>query len=149
MVTTPVPDMPVALSTQTRMVVDSVRVSLISQQRIVILRTEDSDRFLPIWIGRFEAEAIALKLREVELPRPMTHDLLGSVIADLGATVARVVVTDIFDGTFYARVVLAHGGARTEVDARPSDAIALAVRVGAPVFAENSVLEAAGVDAPV
>ena len=138
----PTPE-PTPTATQTEMVVDSVRVSLMNSQRVVILRVKGSDLFLPIWIGPFEAEAIALKLRDISLPRPMTHDLLGSVIADLGATVDRVVVTDLRDNTFYARVFLRHNGTTTEVDSRPSDAIALAGRTGAPIFAEDSVLEKA------
>ena len=143
------PEAPTPVTTQTRMVVDSVRVSNADQSRVVILRTEDSERFLPIWIGRFEAQAIAVKLQDVSLPRPLTHDLLGSVIADLGATVQRVVVTEIADGTFYGKVVLEADGRTTEVDSRPSDAIALALRVQAPIFVEDSLLEAVGVDAPV
>ena len=143
------PEVPTPVTTQTRMVVDSVRVTIVDQSRVVILRTEDSQRFLPIWIGRFEAHAIAVKLQEVSLPRPLTHDLLGSVIADLGATVQRVVVTEIADGTFYGKVVLDTKGGTKEVDSRPSDAIALALRVQAPIFVEDSVLEAVGVDAPV
>ena len=143
------PEAPTPVTTQTRMVVDSVRVSNADQSRVVILRTEDSERFLPIWIGRFEAQAIAVKLQDVSLPRPLTHDLLGSVIADLGATVQRVVVTEIADGTFYGKVVLEAAGRTTEVDSRPSDAIALALRVQAPIFVEDSLLEAVGVDAPV
>ena len=143
---TPTPGVPTVTPTQTRMTVDSIRVSLVDQQQIVILRTEDSERFLPIWIGPFEAQAIAVKLHDLWLPRPMTHDLMGSVIADLGARVERVVVTDIADGTFYARVLLVADGKSLEVDSRPSDAIALALRVQAPIYVEDSVLDEASID---
>ncbi len=137
---------PTPSETQTRMVVDSVRVDVLDGQRIVILRTEDSERFLPIWIGPFEAQAIAVKLGQLPLPRPMTHDLLTSVISDLQASVDRVVVTDIADGIFYAGVFLTADGKTIEIDARPSDAIALALRVQAPIYVKDAVLDAAAVD---
>ena len=146
---TPTPGVPTVTPTQTRMTVDSIRVSLVNQQQIVILKTEDSDRFLPIWIGPFEAQAIAVKLHDLWLPRPMTHDLMSSVIADLGARVERIVVTDIADGTFYARVLLIADGKSLEVDSRPSDAIALALRVDAPIYVEDSVLDEASIDSRV
>ena len=146
---TPTPGVPTVTPTQTRMTVDSIRVSLVNQQQIVILKTEDSERFLPIWIGPFEAQAIAVKLHDLWLPRPMTHDLMSSVIADLGARVERIVVTDIADGTFYARVLLVADGKSVEVDSRPSDAIALALRVNAPIYVENSVLDEASIDSRV
>ena len=146
---TPTPGVPTVTPTQTRMTVDSIRVSLVNQQQIVILKTEDSERFLPIWIGPFEAQAIAVKLHDLWLPRPMTHDLMSSVIADLGARVERIVVTDIADGTFYARVLLIANGKSIEVDSRPSDAIALALRVDAPIYVEDSVLDEASIDSRV
>ena len=127
------------------MIIDSIRVSIMNYQRVVILRVKDSDRYLPIWIGPSEADSIALKLQDVSVPRPLTHDLLGSVIVALGATVTRVVVSDLNNDTFYAKIILQHNGTTMEVDARPSDAIALAVRARAPIFAENSVLDKAGV----
>ena len=127
------------------MVIDSIRVSLMNYQRVVILRQKDSDRYLPIWIGSSEADAIALKLQDVSVPRPLTHDLLGSVISTLGATINRIVVSDLSKDTFYAKIVLKHNGTTMEVDSRPSDAIALAVRSQAPIYVEDSVLEAAGV----
>ena len=130
---------------QTEMVVDSVRASVVGTQRVVVLREKDSDRALPIWIGRNEADAIALKMQNISLPRPLTHDLLGSVIASLGARVDRIIVSDLANDTFYATVVLQHDGTTTTVDARPSDAIALAVRTQAPIYAENSVLDRAAV----
>ena len=127
------------------MLIDSIRVSVTTYQRVVILKVKDSDRYLPIWIGPTEAEAIAVKLQDVSVPRPLTHDLLGSVIASLGASVSRIVVSDLTDDTYYAKVVLQANGSTMEVDSRPSDAIALAVRTQAPIFADESVVEKAGV----
>ena len=127
------------------MVIDSIRVSLQNYQRVVILRVKDTDRYLPIWIGPTEADSIALKLQDVSVPRPLTHDLLRSVIATLGATVSSIVVSGLENDTFYAKVVLQHNGTTMEVDSRPSDAIALAVRTQAPIYAEDSVLEKASV----
>ena len=111
----------------------------------MILRVKDSDRYLPIWIGPTEDDAIALKLQDVSVPRPLTHDLLRSIIATLGATVNHVIVSDLSNDTFYAKVVLQHNGTTMEVDSRPSDAIALAVRAQATIYAEDSVVEKAGV----
>ena len=125
--------------------IDSIRVSLLNYQRVVILRVKESDRYLPIWIGPSEADAIALKLQDVAVPRPLTHDLLRSVIATLGATVNHIVVSDLNNDTFYAKVVLQHNGTTMEVDSRPSDAIALAVRAQVPIYAEDSVVDKAGV----
>ena len=127
------------------MVIDSIRVSLMNYQRVVILRVKESDRYLPIWIGPSEADSIALKLQDVSVPRPLTHDLLGSIIATLGATVKQIVVSDLSNDTFYAKIVIQHNGTTMEVDSRPSDAIALAVRTAAPIYAEDTVLEKAGV----
>ncbi len=127
------------------MSIDSIRVSLMNYQRVVILKVKDSDRYLPIWIGANEADAIALKLQNMEVPRPLTHDLLGSVIESLGAKVAHILVSDLADDTFYAKIALDHNGERTEIDSRPSDAIALAVRASAPIFVEDSVIAKAGV----
>lgn len=113
------------------MLIDSIRVSLMNYQRVVILKERHADRYLPIWIGSPEAEAIAVKLQDVSVPRPLTHDLLGSVISTLGAVVERVVVSDLSNDTFFAKLVLTlPDGSTTEVDSRPSDAIAVAVRGG-------------------
>ena len=128
------------------MIIDSIRVSLMSYQRVVILRVKESNRYLPIWIGPSEADSIALKLQDVAVPRPLTHDLMQSVIATLGASVTRIVVSDLNNDTFYAKVVLQYNGTTLEVDARPSDAIALAVRTDAPIFAAAGVVEKAGVE---
>lgn len=126
------------------MTIDSIRVSLMNYQRVVILRVKESNRYLPIWIGPSEADSIALKLQDVAVPRPLTHDLLRSVIASLGATVNRIVVSDLSNDTFYAKVILQVNGSTMEVDSRPSDAIALAVRTDAPIFADDTVVEKAG-----
>ena len=127
------------------LVIDCIRVSLMNYQRVVILRVKDTDKFLPIWIGPTEADAIALKLQNVDVPRPLTHDLLFDVITSLDATVDRIVVSDLSDDTFYAKIVLQANGTTMEVDSRPSDAIALAVRTESPIFAETSVVEKAAV----
>ena len=129
-----------------QMVIDSIRVSLMNYQRVVILRVKDSDRYLPIWIGPSEADSIALKLQDVSVPRPLTHDLLRSVITSLGATVQHIVVSELSNDTFFAKIVMQHNGTTMEVDSRPSDAIALAVRTDAPIFADDTVVEKAGVE---
>ena len=127
------------------MVVDSIRVSLMNYQRVVILKEKASHRYLPIWIGPAEADAIAIKLQDVSVPRPLTHDLLRNIVVTLGATVKHVVVNDLQNDTFYARIVLEVDGRSLEIDSRPSDALALAVRVKVPIFAEETVLEKAGI----
>ncbi len=127
------------------MVVESVRVNLQTYQRVVVLKEKASERYLPIWIGNNEADAIVIQLQNVPVPRPQTHDLLKSVINELGARVTRVVVNDLENDVFFARVNIDIDGRHVEIDSRPSDAIALAVRVQAPIFAEASVLEKAGV----
>jgi bifunctional DNase/RNase len=125
--------------------IESIRVSLMNYQRVVILREKDSDRYLCIWIGPAEADAIAVQLQEVSVPRPLTHDLLRSVIDTLGAQVNHVLVNDLANDTFYARIVLDVNGSSMEIDSRPSDAIALAVRARVPIFADEGVLDRAGV----
>ena len=112
------------------MIIDSIRVSVLNYQRVVILKEKSAERYLPIWIGPAEADAIAVKLQEVKVPRPLTHDLLGSVISVLGAGVRSIVVCDLQNDTFFAKIVLTINGMDVEVDSRPSDAIALAVRGG-------------------
>jgi len=125
--------------------IESIRVSLMNYQRVVILKEKDSDRYLPIWIGPAEADAIAVRLQEVSVARPLTHDLLRSVIDSLGASVDYVIVNDLSNDTFFARIMLQIDGRVMEIDSRPSDAIALAVRVQVPIYADESVLEKAGV----
>ena len=127
------------------MTVSSIRVSLMNYQRVVILKEKEADRYLPIWVGPAEADAIAVKLQDTQVPRPLTHDLLNSVIQGLGASVAEVVVTNLENDTFFAKVILETDGRRVEIDSRPSDAIALAVRVRSPIFAEELVLDQAGI----
>ncbi len=127
------------------MVIDSIRVSLMNYQRVVILKEKESDRYLPIWIGPAEADAIAVKLQDISVPRPLTHDLLRSVIDNLGATVSHILVCDLESDTFYAKIFINSNGKSMEIDSRPSDAIALAVRAKVPIYAEETVLEKAGV----
>jgi bifunctional DNase/RNase len=125
--------------------IESIRVSLMNYQRVVILREKESDRYLCIWIGPAEADAIAVQLQDVSVPRPLTHDLLRAVIDQMGGTVNHILVNDLANDTFYARIVLDVNGNPMEIDSRPSDAIALAVRAKVPIFADESVLERAGV----
>jgi bifunctional DNase/RNase len=127
------------------MVVDSIRVSLMNYQRVVILKEKATDRYLPIWIGPSEADAIAVKLQSVSVPRPMTHDLLNTIVDALGASIHSIIVSDLKNDTFYAKIIINVDGEQMEVDSRPSDAIALAVRVEAPIYAEEGVLDKAGI----
>ncbi|MEX1171897.1 MAG: bifunctional nuclease family protein [Chloroflexota bacterium] len=129
------------------MVVESVRVHMLSSRHVVILKETGRERYLPIWIGPWEASAIAMRLQGLTPERPLTHDLFANALAALDATVARVVISDLADETFHARLFIVHGGQESEVDARPSDALALAVRVGAPIYAVPSVLDLAGLGA--
>ncbi len=114
-----------------------------SNAPIIVLREPDSERFLPIWIGLFEAQAIALRIEGVDSPRPMTHDLLRMSVEELGAVVSRIVITDLRDNTFFAEIHLARNGEDLVIDSRPSDAIALALRAEAPVFVMPIVLDKA------
>lgn len=127
------------------MTIDSIRVSLMNYQRVVILKEKASDRYLPIWIGPAEADAIAVKLQGVAVPRPLTHDLLNSVIETLAASVNSILVNDLKNDTFFAKIILDFDGKQVEVDSRPSDALALAVRTGVPIYAEEAVLDNAGI----
>ncbi len=125
--------------------IDSIRVSLMSQHRIVVLKEVDTSRYLPIWIGPFEADAITIQLQGVQVARPLTHDLLKSVIDQMGAKISHIMVSDLKNDTFYARIVVDVNGNSMEIDARPSDAIALAVRVNAPLFVAEEVMENASI----
>jgi bifunctional DNase/RNase len=127
------------------MVIDSIRVSLMNYQRVVILKEKAAERYLPIWIGPAEADAIAVKLQGVTVPRPLTHDLLYSIIDALGATINFILLSDLKNDTFYAKIVFNVNGKEVEVDSRPSDALALAVRAGVPIYVEESVLDKAGI----
>ena len=131
------------------MTIDSIRVSLMNYQRVVILEEKETEekvkRYLPIWIGPAEADAIAVKLQSVNVPRPLTHDLLRSVIDALGATINSIIVSDLKNDTFYAKIILNVDGKQLEVDSRPSDALALAVRAEVPIYAEEAVLDKAAI----
>jgi uncharacterized protein len=127
-------------------VVESVRVHMLSSQHVVLLKETQRERYLPIWIGSWEANAIATRLQGVSPERPLTHDLFASALEELGARVARVIVSSLSEETFHATLELEHGGRTFSVDARPSDALALAVRTGARIFASTDVLDRAGVE---
>ncbi|MDQ2904652.1 MAG: bifunctional nuclease family protein [Ktedonobacteraceae bacterium] len=127
------------------MTIESVRINLATQQRVVILKAVKQERYLFIWIAQAEAYAIAIELQGTNSPRPLTHDLLKNVISELDAKIGSIVISDLVDDIFYARIVLDVAGRHVEVDSRPSDAIALAVRAKTPIFVEESVLERAGV----
>src|SRR3972149_1098403 len=126
-------------------VIDSIRVNVVNYQRLVLLKEKAAERFLPIWIGPAEADAIAMKLQGVVISRPMTHDLLRSVIDALGASVDYIVVNDLKNDNFFAKILLRVDGHQIEVDSRPSDALALAVRVEVPIYVDESVMHKAGV----
>ena len=133
------------MSDMVEVVIDSIRVSLISQQRIVILREIDADRYLPIWIGIYEAEAIALALQEVEVARPLTWDLIKNIFSIMDARILRVEVTSLHDDTYYGNIVVEVDGRKVDIDSRPSDAIALAVRAHVPILVARPILESVGV----
>jgi bifunctional DNase/RNase len=125
--------------------IDSIRVSLMSQLRVVILKDPVSGKYLPIFIGPCEAEAIAVKLQNVSVERPLTHDLLKSVIAELGGRVQHIIVNDLRQDTFYAQIVVDLNGQNRIIDSRPSDAIALSVRLDVPIYVAESVMDRAGI----
>jgi bifunctional DNase/RNase len=127
------------------MTVESVRINLATQQRVVILKATKQERYLFIWIAHAEAYAIAVELQGTTSPRPLTHDLLKNIIGELGAKIVSIVISDLIDEIYYARIVLDVAGRHVEIDSRPSDAIALAVRAKTPIFVEESVLDRAGV----
>ncbi len=140
-------DLPFGRVRLIEMVVESVRVHMLSSQHVVILKESERDRYLPIWIGQSEANAIAMRLQGLSAERPLTHDLLVSIVAAVGATISRVVVTHVIDGTFHARVYVETAtGDETEVDSRTSDAIGVAVRSGSPIYVDERVLDEAGVE---
>ena len=127
------------------MTVESVRINLATNQRVVILKDGQGDRYLFIWIATAEAYSIAMELQGTTSLRPLTHDLLKSVIAELGGTIVSVIINDLSDDIYYARLVLDADGRHVEVDSRPSDAIALAVRAKVPIYVAENVLDSAGV----
>ena len=125
------------------MVVESVRVQMSTGRHVLLLKEVGFGRILPIWIGPWEASAIAMRLQGVAPERPLTHDLLGAVITELGAQVERIVIVSLADETFHARLIVVAPDGRHEIDARPSDAVALAVRLDIPIFAAADVLDRA------
>jgi bifunctional DNase/RNase len=126
-------------------VIESIRISLVSQHRIVLLKELDNERQLPIWIGPCEADAITIELQDVKIARPVTHDLLKNVIAELGGRVSHVLIRALDEGVFFASLFIDKKGDLMEIDCRSSDAIALAVRVKVPIFVDDDVMEQAGV----
>jgi bifunctional DNase/RNase len=128
------------------MVIYGVSYDMVGKHPIVLLKTADGKRFLPIWIGSNEANAIMAKLRGDEASRPMTHDLLQSVVEELGGAVVRVAVTELRESTFYAVITVRQNGNEVEIDSRPSDAIALAVRVDAPIYAAEDVVTESAIE---
>jgi len=133
------------MSRMVEVVIDSVRVSLTNQQRIVVLREMNSERYLPIWIGPYEAESITIALQEIEVARPQTHDLLKNVLSSLNARLLRIEVVALKDEVFYGNLVVEANGHVLNVDSRPSDALALAVRSHVPILVSREVLDSAGV----
>ena len=127
------------------MEIDSIRVSLENYQRVVILKQKEGDRYLLIWIGTHEAEAIAVRLQDVQVPRPLTHDLLFNTIKDLGGAIERIVVSGLQNDTYFAKIGVRMGDKIVEIDSRPSDALALAVRAKVPIFVDDEVMQKAGV----
>ena len=123
-----------------------VRVELPSNQPIVLMKETDGDRFLPIWIGAVEATAIAFALQGIQTPRPMTHDLLRDILSEADVEVDQIIISDLVEQTFYATIHMSSNGRKVEVSSRPSDAIALAVRINVPIFAAEEVLEQAGIE---
>jgi bifunctional DNase/RNase len=128
------------------MVIYGVSFDMVGKQPIVLLKTAEGNKFLPIWIGHPEAAAILMKLQGASTPRPMTHDLLTDVLARLEARISRIAVTELRENTFYAIVTVSVDGSEIEIDSRPSDAIALAVRAGAPIFAADDVIEESAIE---
>jgi hypothetical protein len=126
-------------------VIDSLRVSLTNQQRVVVLHEKDSENYLPIWIGPYEAEAITIALQDVEVSRPLTHDLLKNVFGKLNARIVRVEVSSIRDDVFFGTIIAEMDGETVEIDSRPSDAIALAVRAHVGIFVDADVMAKAGI----
>ena len=134
---------------QIEMVIKGLMVDPITNMPIVILRDKEGQKVLPIWVGIFEANAIALQIENIATPRPMTHDLLRNIIQDLNASVQKIVVCDLQENTFYALIYLNLNGGTVAIDARPSDAIALALRTRAPIYVEETVIDNAKTFDPV
>ncbi|CAB4914624.1 unannotated protein [freshwater metagenome] len=128
------------------MVIYGVSFDMVGKQPIVLLKTAEGNRFLPIWIGHPEAAAILMRLQGSATPRPMTHDLMTDILSDLEARCVQVAVTELRDNTFFATITIELDGRRIEVDSRPSDALALAVRAGAPIFAAEEVIAESAIE---
>ncbi len=128
------------------MVIYGVSFDLVGKQPIVLLKTTDGNKFLPIWIGHPEAAAILMKLQGATTPRPMTHDLVTEMLSQLDAQVVRIAVTELRENTFYAQITVQQDGSEIEVDSRPSDAIALAIRADAPIFVADRVIEESAIE---
>ena len=128
------------------MVIYGVSFDLVGKQPIVLLKTADGNKFLPIWIGHPEAAAILMKLQGATTPRPMTHDLVTDILGQLDAHVVRITVTELRESTFYAQITVQQDGSEVEIDSRPSDAIALAIRAEAPIFAADRVIEESAIE---
>ena len=128
------------------MVIYGVSFDMVGKQPIVLLKTVDSNKFLPIWIGHPEAAAILMKLQGASTPRPMTHDLVSDMLSELEVSCTRVAVTELRENTFYASITLSVNGSEIEIDSRPSDALALAVRAGAPIFAAEDVIAESAIE---
>ena len=133
------------MSKMVEVIIDSVRVSLTSQQRIVLLRLLEGNKYLPIWIGPFEAEAITIALQEIEMARPQTHDLILQTLAQMNARLTRVEVVSLKEDVFYGNLVIEKEDQMITIDSRPSDAIALAVRAHVPILVSSDIFEAAGI----
>lgn len=133
------------MSDMIEVVIDSVRVSLMSPQRVVVLRQKDAERFVPIWVGPYEAEAITVALQEIEMIRPLTHDLLKNLFGTFDARITRVEIISLREEIFFGNIVAETNGDEVNIDSRPSDAIALAVRAHVPIFVHQSVLDEAGI----
>ncbi len=127
------------------MKVHGVNLDVMTNQPVIILKDMEDKRYLPIWIGQFEATSILMEIQGIKPSRPLTHDLLKSVLDDLKAQVTKIVINDLHDGTFYARIHLERNSSNFEIDSRPSDAIALAVRTDAPIYAEEKIMESASI----
>ena len=128
------------------MLIYGVSFDLVGKQPIVLLKTADGNKFLPIWIGHPEAAAILMKLQSQAPPRPMTHDLLSDMLEQLGATISRITVTELRENTFFAQITVTQDGQEIEIDSRPSDAIALAIRAEAPIYAADRVIEESAIE---
>lgn len=133
------------MSEMIEVVIDSIRVSLVSQQRIVILREREVDRYLPIWIGMYEAESITIALQDVAVSRPLTHDLIKNIFQKLEARVIRIEVVSLKEDTFFGNIIVESEGRTLRIDSRPSDALAIAVRMHVPILVARSVMDSAGI----